>query len=184
MFSGPRVRPKGRAALCWHAQVPCDPTLYALGTPASPQCTPTAGPRRHCGRVVRDEFIDAKEQRLLIEIMERAMRGLYHQGAKGQLHTPAPRPSARLLRAHGRCPPPCSTASRDASGGQTSFAPDASSAATQMGEPGQIFYEDVVRRVRATIEADFDVPRLYNAGACRSPLSEPAPAHLSPSAVG
>ena len=107
---GPGFNSRPRGALLSCIQVPCDPTLYALGTPASPQCTPAAGPRRRCGRVVRDEFIDAKEQRLLIESMERAMRGLYHQGANENSRAcqrPI-RPSVHLCscraRAHRRWP--------------------------------------------------------------------------------
>ena len=49
-------------------------------------------------------------------------------------------------------------------GGQTSFAPDAASAARQMGAPGHALFRDVLRRVQATIAADFGLPALYSAG--------------------
>ena len=67
--------------------VECEPLLYGLGLPVVPQCTPT-GPSRvsdgamGCGRVLRDGFIDATEQALLLATVERAMRGLFHQGAQ------------------------------------------------------------------------------------------------------
>ena len=49
-------------------------------------------------------------------------------------------------------------------GGQTSFAPDAASAARQMGASGHALFRDVLRRVQATIAADFGLPALYSAG--------------------
>ena len=57
--------------------MPCLPVLYRLGLSAVPQCTPAVSdPPMRCGRVVRDDFIGVKEQSVLIEAMERAMRGL------------------------------------------------------------------------------------------------------------
>ena len=87
--------------------------------------------------------------------------------ARANIPSARPSTSARVARVRiggGRH----DAASLADAGGQTSFAPGASSAATQIGKSGLAFYDDVVRRVRATIEADFDVPRLYNAGSSRS----------------
>ena len=88
-------------------------------------------------------------------------------------NAPSVRPSVRLCSRHTSEVAEMMQPRPPDAGGQTSFAPGASSAAKQIGKSGLALYDDVVTRVRATIEADFDVPRLYNAGAGRSPLGPP-----------
>ena len=119
--------------LAW--TVPCDDRLYVLGPPQVTGCTPSdrrgepeGSSLQGCGRVVRDGFLTRAEQEALIGVVERAMRGLFHQGA------------------------------------QTSFAPDAASAAKQMGATGVALYQDAMRRVLAAVTADFGLPALYSAG--------------------
>eukprot|EP00900_Chrysochromulina_parva_P012192 jgi/Chrpa1/20974/Chrysochromulina_OHIO_Genome00008882-RA len=49
-------------------------------------------------------------------------------------------------------------------GAQTSFAPEAKSAARHMGAAGHALFASVLQRVRRTLESDFGVARLYSAG--------------------
>eukprot|EP00966_Prymnesium_polylepis_P164178 3796200-Prymnesium_polylepis.1 len=81
--------------------VPCDLTLYRLGLPPVAGCTPTqqgataiggagaaggaagdAAGLCGCGRVLRDDFLTRAEQLLLISLVQRSMRGMYHQGGQ------------------------------------------------------------------------------------------------------
>ena len=113
--------------------IPCDEQLYSLGRPPVAQCTPATGASVNgtamgCGRAIHDGFLDETEQVALVAMMERAMRGLFHQGA------------------------------------QTSFAPDARSALKHLGAAGHALYAHVSERVRATLEADYGLARIYPAG--------------------
>ena len=69
-------------ALSW--SVACEPELYLMGRRMTPGCTPAYGPDggRRCKRVLIDAVIDEREQQLLIASAERAMHGLFHQGAQ------------------------------------------------------------------------------------------------------
>lgn len=68
-------------------EVECIPTLYELDV-SQARCTPSVRPKNSsvmpvgCSRWMRDGFINATESRLLIGAMDRAMRGLFHQGAQ------------------------------------------------------------------------------------------------------
>ena len=74
--------------------VTCDPQLYRLGLPPVDGCTPalgiagTAGAASNaggtavpCGRAMRDHVLSGHERRTMVGVFERAMRGLFHQGA-------------------------------------------------------------------------------------------------------
>ena len=87
-------------------EVACDERLYSIGPPAVPQCTPAvpaaggtvAGAR--CARVLRDGFLSRTEQRDMIATLERAMRGLFHQGAQTSF-APEARSSLKYMGAAG-----------------------------------------------------------------------------------
>ena len=72
--------------------VACDTQLYSMGLPPVPHCTPGMAARTAtataslvpgvpCARHVRDHFLSPGEQQTLLAVVERAMRGLFHQGA-------------------------------------------------------------------------------------------------------
>jgi hypothetical protein len=70
--------------------IDCIPALYRLDRPTGGRCTPAAlraagAPPIGCSRWLRDSFILPAEARLLIGGMERAMRGLFHQGGQTSL---------------------------------------------------------------------------------------------------
>jgi hypothetical protein len=72
--------------------VDCIPALYHLDRPTGGRCTPAELPVAGapavaigCSRWLRDGFLQPSEARLLVSGMERAMRGLFHQGGQTSL---------------------------------------------------------------------------------------------------
>ena len=93
--------------------MPCMPLLYSLGPPSVPQCTPGVSPSADggglfgtdglmgCGRVLRDDFINADERLAFVALFERSMTGLFHQGAQTSF-APESKSSAKHMGAAGR----------------------------------------------------------------------------------
>jgi len=72
--------------------IDCIPALYHLDRPIGGRCTPAALPDAGepsvavgCSRWLRDSFIQPAEARILVGGMDRAMRGLFHQGGQTSL---------------------------------------------------------------------------------------------------
>ena len=99
--------------------VACDPRLYQLGLPPVAGCTPALGPAlgramgsgsgatgaassttMPCGRAMRDHVITAVEARTMLAVVERTMRGLFHQGASTSF-APASKGAAKHLGRDG-----------------------------------------------------------------------------------
>ena len=69
----------------------CDKQLYELGLAPVAHCTPAVSatssshgdvvPGVPCARHVRDHFLSTSEQIAMVAVLERAMKGLFHQGA-------------------------------------------------------------------------------------------------------